>query len=986
MDGSSSSFEREAAHSKNGHGQRSGSPAEILAAAIAHARHLLPSQAPLQGFVHHNTLHAFEHLPFHQGVLAASKCFGAEPFEREEVFARHLASGRIRPRDIDAVLVGDQVDDEPLFPGGPGRRTLRKLRLEHVLELPAQTPLRWWIEESDALRRIHPSVGSSARATLLEGAKSEAECVRELWNLLARAAEPSRLEHVETVPASPRPRDRLLARTGIDTDELVHPLLTRLAAAYIDQGMAYWTMPRRHEGLYAAFCELYRRRFGPPDPWLHGLADRLTRQLSEGWTIERVVIETLGELGVDPGDWEEVVTRTLSSLGGWAGMIQQMETHSEWAPVQVLPATLLEYLAVQLMLDAQAYAHVSGEADDEVPVEAWPHVDDRWRALAYEAFVIAQLAGLPARSFDEPAHVQAYLAEIAAFDSLARRWTLQRAYERNYYVGILDSMLEHAAMGVVAPQAPVAQLVFCFDDREESLRRHLEEHMPSVETLGYAGFFSLPIRFLGLDAIRPRQLCPVVLTPRHLIVEEPVDPSQAEAYANRRRRFGQLQHASFIGGRTFLRGGLISLGLGLAAMIPLVARTLAPRTAAKIGYRARKATLGRPATRLRLERAEDEGPDADGLLHGFTLTEMAKIVGDALETLGIAQRLAPLVILIAHGSDSLNNPHGAAYACGACSGGNGGPNSRAFAQIANRADVRALLSERGIDIPPSVHFVGAYHDTCSDEVEYHDLEGVPEPLRASLATVQRALEVAIKSAAHERSRRFMSAPLDMNPAQALAHVEARAVDLAQPRPELGHVTNAIAFVGRRHSTRGLFLDRRVFLISWDPITDPTGLRLGPLLQAAGPVGAGINLEYLFSYLDNAVYGCGSKLPHNVAGLIGVMDGHSSDLRTGLPRQMIEIHEPVRLLFIVEAEPELITKIVGERPMVLQLVANEWIIAVAWSPSTGKMFMFRNGAFEPYEPESTQLPVVRRSIEHYRGKRDHLPCARVEAGIGEEASP
>jgi uncharacterized protein YbcC (UPF0753/DUF2309 family) len=418
-------------------------------------------------------------------------------------------------------------------------------------------------------------------------------------------------------------------------------------------------------------------------------------------------------------------------------------------------------------------------------------------------------------------------------------------------------------------------------------------------------------------------------------------------------------------------------------MIPLVARTLAPRKAAKIGYRARDVTVGRPATRLRLERPEGEGPDADGLLRGFTLTEMAKIVGDVLETMGIAQRLAPLIVLVAHGSDSLNNPHAAAYSCGACSGGNGGPNSRAFAQIANRADVRALLAERGIDIPLSVRFIGAYHDSCSDEVEYYDLEGVPESLRGSLADVQRALAQAIKHAAHERSRRFMSASLDMSPDQALAHVEARAVDLAQPRPELGHVTNALAFVGRRHPTRGLFLDRRAFLISWDPITDPTGTRLGPLLQAVGPVGAGINLEYLFSYLDNSVYGCGSKLPHNVAGLIGVMDGHCSDLRTGLPRQMIEIHEPVRLLFIIEAEPELILQIVGERPAVLQLVVNEWIITVAWSPSTGKMFMFRNGAFEPYEPESAQLAVVERSIEHYRGKRDHLPCARINAGIGKE---
>ena len=34
-----------------------------------------------------------------------------------------------------------------------------------------------------------------------------------------------------------------------------------------------------------------------------------------------------------------------------------------------------------------------------------------------------------------------------------------------------------------------------------------------------------------------------------------------------------------------------------------------------------------------------------------------------------------------------------------------------------------------------------------------------------------------------------------------------------------------------------------------------------------------------------------------------MNGHASDLRTGLPWQMVEIHEPVRILFVVETTPE-----------------------------------------------------------------------------------
>ena len=150
----------------------------------------------------------------------------------------------------------------------------------------------------------------------------------------------------------------------------------------------------------------------------------------------------------------------------------------------------------------------------------------------------------------------------------------------------------------------------------------------------------------------------------------------------------------------------------------------------------------------------------------------------------------------------------------------------------------------------------------------------------------------------------MSAPLTLTPEEARRHVEGRAEDLAQTRPEYGHATNAICIVGRRSRTRGLFLDRRAFLTSYDPTQDDAeSTILTGLLRAVFPVCAGINLEYYFSYVDPTGYGCGTKLPHNITSLLGVMDGAASDLRTGLPWQMVEIHEPVRLLFVIETTPE-----------------------------------------------------------------------------------
>jgi uncharacterized protein YbcC (UPF0753/DUF2309 family) len=177
----------------------------------------------------------------------------------------------------------------------------------------------------------------------------------------------------------------------------------------------------------------------------------------------------------------------------------------------------------------------------------------------------------------------------------------------------------------------------------------------------------------------------------------------------------------------------------------------------------------------------------------------------------------------------------------------------------------------------------------------------------------------------------------------------------------------------------LYLDRRAFLTSYDPAIDPDGLILERLLAMVGPVGAGINLEYYFSFVDPDRYGSNTKLPHNITALLGVMDGHSSDLRTGLPWQMVEIHEPVRLLNVIEARPEQLLAILERQPALRTLVVNRWILVAAFEPETQQMWFFGDNGFEPYMPESAELPVVARSGDWYIGHREHLAPVSVESG-------
>ena len=208
-------------------------------------------------------------------------------------------------------------------------------------------------------------------------------------------------------------------------------------------------------------------------------------------------------------------------------------------------------------------------------------------------------------------------------------------------------------------------------------------------------------------------------------------------------------------------------------------------------------------------------------------------------------------------------------------------------------------------------------------------------------------------------------------------MDARAEDLAQVRPEWGHATNALCVVGQRARTRGLYLDRRAFLISYDPAQDADDAPvLARILAAAVPVCAGISLEYYFCHVDPTGYGCGTKLPHNITSLLGVMDGAASDLRTGLPWQMVEIHEPVRLLFIIETTPARMLGIMDRNPLIGRLVRNGWVQLAVLDPAGPDVQLFQRGAFRPYTPLARQLPAAASSADWYRGWRDHLEFATI----------
>src|SRR4029453_15766311 len=597
---------------------------------------------------------------------------------------------------------------------------------------------------------------------------------------------------------------------------------------------------------------------------------------------------------------------------------------------------------------------------------------------AWPLFHLAQLCGLDASVVKQwtAQDVSEIEAELLDLDGVHRRRILHQAFERAIRHRLNDALVHHVLRPLSEP--PAFQAVFCLDEREESFRRHLEEIEPACETFSTAGFFSVALYHRGASDAHPRPLCPVAIRPDHYVTEIEQD---AHRLAGRSRRFqrraaGFLGYNVHLGSRLPVQGAVLMTAVGWMALVPLVLRVGFPWLSSRGGH-ANETSITAVQTRLQLNR--QDGAPPIGTYSGFTVREMANIVRRVLDDIGVSDRLSSLVLIVGHGSISLNNPHESAHDCGACGGGRGGANARAFSQRANDPRARHLLANEGLAIDASTWFVGAQRNTCNNMVAFFDEDLVPAACQPLFQRANAAIETARRREAHERCRRFDAVPRWYPPLAALAHVQGRAADLAQPRPEYGHATNAFCIIGRRARTRGLFLDRRAFLASYDPALDHDGAILARLLAAVVPVVAGISLEYYFSYVDPSGYGCGTKLPHNVTSLLGVMDGAQSDLRTGLPWQMVEIHEPTRLAIVVEAPCDRVWRVVEGNADIERLVRNRWIWLACLDAESGTLYELRATGFVRHAPEHALAAVAGESAAWYQDKRGFLPPVAIVAG-------
>ena len=669
--------------------------------------------------------------------------------------------------------------------------------------------------------------------------------------------------------------------------------LSQMCAAYFDRHQADWRAAG-NPSLYGFWRESVVRDHGLSSMLgLPGLAAVLRELPQQADAAARWALDTLG---VPETAWEDYAKALLLSINGWASWCAYVQWQK--APSGQADLRLPELLAARL---------------------AWEAILARCAAPDRRA---AALAALAASWREFPARVAA-AERVLVVDEI---W--QQALEASYQRELAGKLRTPAAP--LAPAALEAQAVFCIDTRSEPMRRTLEALWPGVETRAFAGFFGIPIHYnpLGTDIHRPQ--LPGLAYPSVAVQDVVTAPGSAAADEARTAQARRERHQ---------RLARLDQWLGT---VRWSSATFSFVEAFGVGYLGKIAHWIRPpaTARLSADRLGLPASLADQCrptIAGLDLAARVELAAGVLHTMGLDDRLAPLVVLCGHAGHCTNNAHASTLDCGACYGRPGEANARALAGLLNDPAVRSGLAERGMHIPAATFFMGALHVTTTDEVTGFDLDLLPPAARAHWDKMREVF-----AQAGDRIRRERAGALGIDatlaPEALLDAFRRRANDGAQTRPEWGLTRNAAFLIGPRARSRGRVLNR-TYLHDYDARFDPDGSVLEKLMMGPMLVTHWLSMQYHASTCDPVHYGSGNKVLHNVVdGHVGVFEGNGGDLRIGLPRQSLHngagwYHQPVRLTVAIDAPAASIERAIGKNPVLGQLLDHGWMLLWRYAGDT-----------------------------------------------------
>ncbi|MHB1606222.1 MAG: DUF2309 domain-containing protein [Leptospirales bacterium] len=481
---------------------------------------------PMRTFVHHNPLHGLEHLPFGEAIKRGHQILGGNGYLSNGLFREYVRSGRIRPHHLDPIL-RQRAHNRKVLLGAREVTHFDVLRVHLLTGITSPPP-----DVIDHLVNRRP----------------DRQLVRALAVHLVPALAPSASrKKPEEIPHDKRisPGEHLTFSSWCDqnlevrmTDQINLELI-KWCEAFLDEDHATWPMPGREKGFYGAWKFLAGQEWSPC-----GIPGSRKKIACLPDSPEDALLEHLRVLGIPPGMQRNYLSLHLAALPGWSGFIKWRADQDDYVWQQSYPADLIQYLAVRLWYERELCQNACGEKlgiDGNLEAirthlqtlpeetESRP-VQHHTRQLS-AAWCLTELADAlgagPTVMTETPTEaLKILLGWIEDFPESDHGPVWLDAFEAGYREHLIGKLrpalsgsdaVEEEVREMIRPQS---QAVFCIDVRSESFRRHLET-VGDHETFGFAGFFSVLIRYRAFGDHHETDQFPVITKAKNSVREVP---------------------------------------------------------------------------------------------------------------------------------------------------------------------------------------------------------------------------------------------------------------------------------------------------------------------------------------------------------------------------------------------------------------------------------------------------------------------------------
>ncbi len=662
---------------------------------------------------------------------------------------------------------------------------------------------------------------------------------------------------------------------------------------FFDISQATIKMPLREQGLYFSFKNLliYDQKLHQNEIAKKEFIKNLPKN------SEEAIVEILEKLNVKNEEISSIIDVLVVILPGFAGHINYRANWDRGGDFKIYPASQTDFIALRLVI-------------------AYLVLGDKKQILEHLKQPVSK------KKLEEN---RFKLKKIKDTEIKFRKNLFSDIKKNIAKLNLRSSKIEEHKL-------IKAQMVFCIDVRSEAIRRSIES-TGSYETYGFAGFFGVPVAISQFDCDDSGASCPVLIKPTHTIKECHHPSYSKNKFHNFQEKRANKGKESLNIVKNFYQSLKYSFGspfilaeaLGLWCGIWMGFKTFAPKFTLKAKNKA--ISFIKPNI-ITLPKIDEENKEIDQKFMskiGFSLQEQCGYALNALKMMGLTSKFAKIVILCGHGAKTENNAYASALDCGACGGRHGGVNAKILAAILNKQEIRKFLEENNIVIPQKTYFVAALHNTTNDEISIYEDKTLNIKYANEIYSIKSDLKRAQILNSQERLAQidpFCKKPQEM--------VHKLASDWSQTRPEWGLAKNAAFIVGPRNLTKDINLESKSFLHSYNYEIDEDGSCLETIMTAPMVVAHWINSQYFFSTFDNVVYGSGSKITQNITGKIGVMQGNSSDIYSGLALQSVfkddkkAQHEMIRLNCVICAPKKMIDNVIKKHENLQELIKNEWI--------------------------------------------------------------